>query len=123
MKTYIKFGMLLSSLLLGNQAFAAYACTATPSNTAGTGFQVDVSVTNSGTTAISSWTVTLAFPEQVTVTNSWNATMSGTSPGTSFQFTNCCSWQLPAPGATASNVFGFQGTHDGTFAAPVCLGS
>ncbi|HEX5055699.1 MAG TPA: hypothetical protein VFX02_04290, partial [Gammaproteobacteria bacterium] len=64
-KTLIKWGMLLSSLLLGNQAFAAYTCTATPSNTGGTFFQVDVSVTNSGTTALSSWTVTLNFPEQV----------------------------------------------------------
>ncbi|HEX5056452.1 MAG TPA: hypothetical protein VFX02_08130, partial [Gammaproteobacteria bacterium] len=62
MKTCIRLAVLLSSLSLGSQAFAAYTCTATPSNTGGTFFQVDVSVTNSGTTALSSWTVTLNFP-------------------------------------------------------------
>src|SRR6187549_2059740 len=124
MKTFIKYGMLLSSLLLGNQAFAAHSCTFTASNTAGTSFQLDVSVTNTGTTALTSWTVTFTFPEQVTITNQWNVgTRTGTNPGTSFQFTNCCSWQLPAPGATLSNVFGFQGTHDGSFMAPTCTGS
>jgi hypothetical protein len=80
-----------------------------------------VSVTNSGTTTPSGWKVTLIFPEQVTVTNQWNATRTGTNPGTTFQFTNCCSWQVPAPGQTAANVFGFQGTHDGSFMAPSCV--
>src|SRR5688572_17204896 len=116
MKTYIKFGMLLSSLLLCNQAFAAHSCTATPSNTGGTFFQVDVSITNTGTTALSSpTTVTLTFPEQVTITTQWNATRTGTNPGTTFQFTTCCSWQLPAPGQTVANAFGVQGNHDGSF--------
>src|SRR5688500_11859410 len=120
MKTFVKLGMLLSSLLLGNQAFAAHSCTATPSNTGGTAFQVDVSVTNTGTTALTGWTVTLTYPEQATGTTQWNTTRTGTNPGTTFQFTNCsgCNWQLPAPGQTASNVFGFQGTHDGSFMAP-----
>src|SRR3982751_708952 len=101
MKLFIKLAILSAGLLLGAQAFAAYTCTATPSNTGGTFFQLDVSVTNSGTTALSSWAVTLNFPEQVTITTQWNATRTGTNPGTSFQFTNCCSWQLPAPGQTA----------------------
>src|SRR5687768_4948827 len=123
MKTFIKLGILLSGLLLGNQAFAAYTCTATPSNTGGTSFQLDVSVTNSGTTALSSWTLTFAFPEQVTITNQWNVgTRTGTNPGTTFQFTNCCSYQLPAPGQTVTSAFGFQGSHDGSFMAPTCTG-
>src|SRR5688500_4638983 len=115
-------GLLLSLCLLpAAQAFGAYSCTATPSNTGGTFFQLDLSVTNTGTTALSGCTVTLNFPEQVTVTNAWNA---GWTPGTgtSFQFTNCCGWQLPAPGATASNVVGVQGNHDGSFMAPACVG-
>ena len=120
MKTFIKLGMLLSGFMLGNPAFAAYTCTATPSNTGGTFFQVDVSVTNGRTTALSAWTVTLTFPEQVTITTQWNATRTGTNPGTAFQFTNCCSWQLPAPGATVANAFGVQGNHDGSFMAPSC---
>src|ERR1044071_6863482 len=104
MRAFIRSAILLSGLLSNGHAFAAYTCTATPSNTGGTFFQVDVSVTNSGTTALTGWTVTLNFPEQVTVTTQWNATRTGANPGTSFQFTNCCSWQLPAPGQTASNA-------------------
>src|SRR5688572_31547622 len=73
MKTFIKLGMLLSSLMLGNQAFAAHSCTATPSNTGGTFFQVDISITNTGTTALTGWTITLNFPETVTVTNAFNS--------------------------------------------------
>ena len=128
MKAFIKLGMLLSGLvlclLLNGQAFAAHSCTATPSNTGGTFFQVDVSVTNTGTSALSGWTVTLNFPEQVTVTNQWNVgARTGANPGTSFQFTNCCSWQLPPPGATVINAFGVQGNHDGSFMAPSCTGT
>jgi hypothetical protein len=62
MKILPRLGMLLSGLLLGGQVFAEHSCTATPSNTGGTFFQVDVSVTNTGTTALSGWTVTLNFP-------------------------------------------------------------
>jgi hypothetical protein len=84
---------------------------------------VDISITNTGTTALTGWTVTLNFPETVTITNQWNVgSRTGTNPGTSFQFTNCagCNWQLPPPGATVSNAFGVQGNHDGSFMAPVC---
>src|SRR5690349_1785959 len=43
MKTYIiKLVMLLSGLMLGNQAFAAHSCTPVASNTGGTFFQVDL---------------------------------------------------------------------------------
>src|SRR5688572_5910775 len=95
MKTLLKLGMLLSGLLLGRlsngQAFAAHSCSAVASNTGGTAVQLDVSITNTGTTALTGWTVTFTFPEQVTITNQWNVgTRTGTNPGTSFQFTNCC---------------------------------
>jgi hypothetical protein len=111
MKMLIKLGMLsglLLGLLLNGQAFAAHSCTATPSNTGGTSFQVDVSVTNTGTTALSSWSVTLAWPEQVCWTSDWNIILNSPTCGTSLQFTNEFSWQLPAPGQTATNAFGFQ---------------
>src|SRR5690349_1142458 len=99
MKSFAKYGLLLSGLLLGSQAYAAHTCTATPSSTGSTSFQINVGVTNTGTTALSGWTVTLNFPETVTLTNQWNVgTRSGANPGKTFQFTNCCGWQLPAPG-------------------------
>src|SRR5688572_10466579 len=102
MKRFIKYGMLLYGLVLGlllnGHAFAAHSCSIIQ-NSSGNQFQVDVSVTNTGTTALSNWTVTLNFPEQVTINNQWNVgTRTGANPGTSFQFTNCCGWQLPPPG-------------------------
>jgi Cellulose binding domain len=53
-------------------------CTATESitNSWSGGFQADVTVTNSGTAPISSWTVTGGFPGSQTVANSWNAVVS-----------------------------------------------
>jgi endoglucanase len=85
---------------------------------------VDVSVSNTGTATFTGWTITLTFPETTTITNSWNTTFTppNGTPGTSFTAINCngCSWQVPGPGTTASNVFGFQGTHDGSFTGPTC---
>jgi len=40
------------------------------------GFQAETIVTNSGSSAISGWTVTLAFPASVAITNLWNGAYS-----------------------------------------------
>ncbi|HVV22683.1 MAG TPA: cellulose binding domain-containing protein [Pseudonocardiaceae bacterium] len=54
------------------------ACTATETITSSWsgGFQANVTVTNSGSTAITGWTVTGSFPGTQTVANSWNATVT-----------------------------------------------
>jgi hypothetical protein len=91
-----------------------------PSGTGGTSFQVDVSVTNAGTTALSSWTVSVAWPESVCWTSDWNAILNSPTCGTTLRFTNEFGWQLPQPGQTLTNVFGFLGTHDGSFMTPTC---
>jgi hypothetical protein len=64
MRTLLKSGMLLSGLVPGGQAFAAYSCTAVSSNTGGAFFQMDMTVTNSGTTQVNGWTITPSFPEK-----------------------------------------------------------
>jgi hypothetical protein len=53
-------------------------CTATESitNSWPGGFQANVTVTNTGTAPINTWTVTGTFPGSQTVTNSWNTTLT-----------------------------------------------
>ncbi|HJP77476.1 MAG TPA: cellulose binding domain-containing protein [Pseudonocardiaceae bacterium] len=53
-------------------------CSATESVTSNWsgGFQASVTVTNTGTAPITSWTVTGTFPGSQTVANSWNATVT-----------------------------------------------
>jgi hypothetical protein len=56
----------------------AGGCTASESVTSSWsgGFQADVTVTNTGTAPITSWTVHGTFPGSQTVANSWNATVT-----------------------------------------------
>jgi hypothetical protein len=81
---------------------SAGGCTATESitNSWPGGFQAGVTVTNTGTAPISSWTVTGGFPGSQAVANSWNAvvTQSGqqlTAANASFNGT------IPAGGSTS----------------------
>lgn len=57
---------------------AAGACTATESITDSWlgGFQADVTVTNTGPTPLTGWTVTGAFPGDQTLADSWNAVVT-----------------------------------------------
>jgi len=91
-------------------------CTAayTVDNDWGAGFTADVTVTNTGTAATKSWTVTLTFAGSQTVTNSWNATtgQSGKVVTAASQGFNA----VVAPNGTTG--FGFQATYTGTNAAP-----
>jgi endo-1,4-beta-xylanase len=71
------------------------------------GFTANVTITNTGTSAINGWTVTFAFPGDQKVTNGWNATVSQT--GQNLTATNAAYNSTIAPGANTS--FGFQGTY------------
>jgi cellulase/cellobiase CelA1 len=78
------------------------------------GFVANVTVANTGSTAINGWTLGFTLPSGQTVTNSWNATLSGTSGALTARNV---SWNgtIPAGGSVS---FGFQGTHRGGFTAP-----
>ena len=91
-------------------------CTAafTVDNDWGAGFTADVTVTNTGTAATKSWTVTLTFGGTQLVTNSWNATTSQSGKVVTAQSMGFNS--AVAPGGTAG--FGFQASYTGTNAAP-----
>ncbi|HZP53517.1 cellulose binding domain-containing protein, partial [Actinocrinis sp.] len=70
------------------------------------GFTANVTVTNTGTSAINGWTLKWTFPGDQKVTNAWNATL--TQSGSAATATNVSYNASIAPGGNAQ--FGFQGT-------------
>ncbi|MFJ9901711.1 glycosyl hydrolase family 18 protein [Streptomyces sp. NPDC101152] len=96
---------------LASSAQAAGTATATYAKTQdwGTGFEGKWTVTNTGSTAISSWTIAWDFPSGTAVTSAWDADV--TSSGTHWTAKNKSYNGTLAPGASVS--FGFNGTGSG----------
>ena len=91
------------------------ACRATATvNAWNTGLTANVTVTNTGTSAINGWTVAFTLPTGQTITNGWNATYSPTAGRVTA--TNVSYNAGLAPGASIS--FGFQATHTGNSGPP-----
>lgn len=93
------------------------SCSLTLANLWDTGYQIDGTVTNNGSTSINRWCVRLDFPEPTQVTNYWNSSLSNGS-GTEIEICNSGWNGNISPGQSVS--FGFQGTHDGSFTMPTC---
>jgi cellulase/cellobiase CelA1 len=72
----------------------------------GGGFTANLTVTNTGTSAVNGWTLTWSFPGDQKVTNAWNATV--TQSGSAVTATNMSYNAAIAPGGNVQ--FGFQGT-------------
>ena len=91
------------------------ACTYTVTNNWGSGFTGEIKVTNNTASTVNGWSV--SWQESgASVTNSWNATLSGSNPYTAASL----SWNSTlAPGASGS--FGFQA--NGTAGAPKVNGA
>ncbi|MEU1817521.1 glycoside hydrolase family 18 chitinase [Streptomyces roseifaciens] len=92
-------------------AHAAPSATATFVKTSdwGTGFQAEWTVKNTGTTAITAWTVEWDFPSTTTVGAYWDALL--TSSGSHYTAKNREYNGTIAPGASVT--FGFVGSGDG----------
>ncbi|MGW5196555.1 cellulase family glycosylhydrolase [Streptomyces spiralis] len=93
------------------------ACTAayTVTNDWGSGFNAQVTVTNTGTTAIKSWKVTWTWSGSQKITNMWNATYTQT--GSTVTAANADhNGSVPAGGSTS---FGFGGAPGGGSAPSV----
>ncbi|WTR05211.1 glycoside hydrolase family 18 chitinase [Streptomyces sp. NBC_00145] len=93
-------------------AAAASTATATYAKTQdwGTGFEGKWTVKNTGTTALSSWTVEWDFPAGTKVTSAWDATVTNSADHWTAKNV---SWNGSlAPGASVS--FGFNGSGPGT---------
>ncbi|MGW0996504.1 glycosyl hydrolase family 18 protein [Streptomyces sp. NPDC002520] len=97
---------------LAEPAHAATTATASYAKTQdwGTGFEGKWTVKNTGTTAISSWTIEWDFPSGTSVTSAWDADV--TSSGTHWTARNKSYNGSIAPGATVS--FGFNGAGPGS---------
>ncbi|WP_026421973.1 glycosyl hydrolase family 18 protein [Actinokineospora inagensis] len=75
----------------------------------GTGFSGKVTITNGGSTALSSWAVEFDLPSGTSIPSAWDAALTKT--GDHYKFANL-SWNGSVPvGGTAS--FGFNGTGPG----------
>jgi chitinase len=102
--------------LAGPARAAATTATATATATYaktqdwGTGFEGKWTIKNTGTTAISSWTVEWDFPSGTSVTSAWDADV--TSSGTHWTAKNKSYNGSLAPGASVS--FGFNGSGSGS---------
>ncbi len=80
----------------------------------GNGFTANVTVTNTGSSATSSWKVTWTWAGNQQITNMWNA--NNQQSGQNETVTNAAYNGSIAPGANAG--FGFQATYSGSNTAP-----
>jgi hypothetical protein len=78
------------------------------------GFTADVTVKNTGSSAVDNWKLGFTLPSGQRVTNAWNATLSGSSGAV----TASPVAHNARIAAGAGQSFGFQGTYSGTFAKP-----
>ena len=95
----------------GDPGGGTAACTAayTVGSDWGGGFNAEVKVTNTGTTALGSWKVTWTWPGSQRITNMWNA--SYTQSGATVTATNAAHNGAVAAGGSTS--FGFGGAPGG----------
>jgi len=78
------------------------------------GYTANVTVANTGSSAVNNWRVGFNLPSGQTITSAWNATVSPSS-GSVTASSLSYNAQIPAGG---SQSFGFQGTYSGSFAQP-----
>ncbi|WP_323814422.1 pectinesterase family protein [Cellvibrio sp. NN19] len=114
-KNLWKLSALTAGILVAFSQQSWSACTYTVTNNWGSGFTGEIKVTNNTASTVNGWSV--SWQESgVSVTNSWNATLSGSNPYTA----TALGWNATlAPGASAS--FGFQA--NGTAGVPKVNGS
>lgn len=100
-------------------SLSAKNCTYIVSSDWGSGFTGAIRITNNRTTAISGWNISWTYSDSTRITNSWNATLSGSNP---YSATNLDWNKVIQPGQSVE--FGFQGTKaTGTAAVPVITGA
>jgi len=79
-----------------------------------TGLTENITVTNTGTTAVNGWSLAFTLASGQTVTGAWNATISPASGAVTAKNLSYNA-QIPPGGSTS---FGFQANHTGNTAAP-----
>nr|AAK20911.1 rhamnogalacturonan lyase [Cellvibrio japonicus] len=103
-----------SSAASGGSGSCSYVIT----NNWGSGFTGAIRITNRGSSAINGWNVSWTYSGNTRISNSWNATVSGSNPYSAANL----GWNATIqPGQTVE--FGFQGTYSGSTETPVISGS
>jgi hypothetical protein len=97
----------------GGTGGASCKVTYTPQSWPG-GFTANVTINNTGSSAINGWKLGFTLPSGQTVTSAWNATVSPSS-GAVTASSQSYNAAIPAGGNTS---FGFQGTYTGSYASP-----
>jgi endo-1,4-beta-xylanase len=82
----------------------------------GSGFTGSVTITNTGTTATTGWTLAFAFPSGQRVSQGWNATWAQAAGSQNVTATNASYNGTLAPNGSVQ--IGFNGTYSGTNTAP-----
>ena len=105
-----------SSSLAGTNGTCEYLI----SNEWGNGFTGAIRITNNGTAAVNDWTVSWNYSDATEITNTWNASVSGSNP---YSASNTAWNGSIQPGQSVE--FGFQGTKAANDPAqvPVVTGS
>ncbi|NUS55237.1 MAG: beta-mannosidase, partial [Streptomycetaceae bacterium] len=89
----------------------------TPNDWGGGGFGANITITNTGTTSLSGWTLRFTFPGTQRVTSGWSATW--TQSGADVTAASL-SWNgALAPGASTS--IGFNGSYTGSNPSPTAF--
>ncbi|WP_320773467.1 GH12 family glycosyl hydrolase domain-containing protein [Streptomyces sp. CRN 30] len=78
------------------------------------GFTAEVTVANTGASAVDDWRLGFALPAGQRVTSAWNASLSGSSGAVAASGLG----HNARIASGSSQTFGFQGTYSGTFAKP-----
>ncbi|MEU4244367.1 cellulose binding domain-containing protein [Actinoplanes sp. NPDC026619] len=78
------------------------------------GFTANVTVANTGSSAINGWALGFTLPSGQAITSSWNANLTGSSGAITARNVT---WN-GGVAAGANTSFGFQGTYSGTFTSP-----
>lgn len=115
LSTRSKQRVFISAALIALSPASWAACSYTITNNWGNGFTGEIKVTNNTAQTVSNWSVSWQEPS-ATITNGWNATLSGNNPYSA----TALSWNATLA-AGASATFGFQA--NGTAAAPKVNGS
>lgn len=97
------------------------ACAAGSVNDWGSGFVMDVNVTNGGDAAVQGWTVILTFAEPISLDNGWSGDFSLSPDGRELTVSNAAWNGSLAPAGSTS--FGFQGGYSSGMELLSCTGN
>ena len=106
------------SLAIVNAPVTSLSCSFSDENVWNSGFVLSVEVTNEGTEAINSWSVSLDLG-QMSFANGWSANFS--ENGSILRATNAAHNGSLAVGDSV--IFGFQGAFSGSYSSPSCQGN